>query len=155
VIVARALAGILASLALAAALLVIGRVAYSVDLPVRGLGTFTLAVVVGTFAFCALGFAASGLVRNVDAAQPVMMMVTLPLFFISGVFVPWPIIPGWLQTIAVIFPVRHMALAVLTPLTSPHGGGVRTADLAVVALWGVAGLLVAVRTFKWTPESQQ
>jgi len=155
VIVSRALAGIIASVALAAALLMLGRVAYSVELPVAGLGAFTLAVVVGTFAFCALGFAASGLVRNVDAAQPVMMMVTLPLFFISGVFVPWPFIPGWLHAVAVIFPVRHMALAVLTPLTSPHGGGVRTADLLITALWGVAGLLVAVRTFKWTPRLQE
>jgi ABC-2 type transport system permease protein len=154
VIVSRALSGIVASLALAAALLVLGRVAYSVDVPARSLAAFTLAVVIGTFAFCALGFAASGLIRNVDAAQPVMMMVSLPLFFISGVFVPWPFIPAWLHAVAAFFPVRHMALAVLTPLSSPRSG-LRTLDLAITALWGVAGLLVAVRTFKWTPRAQQ
>jgi ABC-2 type transport system permease protein len=154
VIAARALAGMIASLALAAVLLVIGRVAYSVELPARSLGALTLGVLIGTFTFCALGFAASGLIRNVDAAQPVMMMVTLPLFFISGVFVPWPIIPEWLHVIAVIFPVRHMTLTVLTPLTAPNGH-IRTVDLAVTALWGIAGLLIAVRTFKWTPRVQQ
>jgi ABC-2 type transport system permease protein len=26
-------------------------------------------------------------------------------------------------------------------------------DLAVVAAWGIAGFLVALRTFKWTPQA--
>ena len=153
-IAARALSGMIASLALATVLLVIGRVAYSVELPARSFGTLILGVLIGTFTFCALGFAASGLIRNVDAAQPVMMMVTLPLFFISGVFVPWPLIPQWLHVIAVIFPVRHVTLTVLTPLTAPNGH-VRTVDLAITVLWGIVGLLIAVRTFKWTPRVQQ
>ena len=152
IIVSRALAGIVTSLVLAALLLLVGRVAYSVSIPLHSLAALTLAIAVGTFAFCALGFAASGLIRNVDAAQPVMMGVTLPLFFISGIFVPWPLIPSWLRVVAEIFPVRHMASAVLAPLAATSGSGVRAADLGVTALWGVAGLVVAARTFRWTPS---
>ena len=152
IIVSRALAGIVTSLVLAALLLTIGWLAYSVSVPLHSLAALTLAISVGTFAFCALGFAASGLIRNVDAAQPVMMGVTLPLFFISGIFVPWPFIPSWLRVVAEIFPVRHMASAVLAPLSPGSGSGVRAFDLTVTALWGVAALLVAARTFRWTPN---
>lgn len=152
IVVSRALAGIVTSFVLAALLLLLGRFAYSVSVPLHSLAALALAIAVGTFAFCALGFAASGLIRNVDAAQPVMMGVTLPLFFISGVFVPWPFIPPWLRTVAEIFPVRHMAQAVLAPLAPGTGTGVRTVDLAVTAAWGVVGLAVAARTFRWTPS---
>ena len=152
IIVSQALTGIVTSLVLAALLLVVGRVAYSVSIPLHSLAALALAISVGTFAFCALGFAASGLIRNVDAAQPVMMAVTLPLFFISGIFVPWPFIPNWLRSIANLFPVRHMATAVLAPLVPGSGGTVRTADLLVTALWGAAALVVAARTFRWTPN---
>ena len=104
------------------------------------------------FAFCALGFAASGLVRNVDAAQPVMMMVTLPLFFISGVFVAVTVLPHWLADVGEIFPVRHLANALLVAY-DPHttGLGFVGLDLLIVAAWGVAGLLIALRTFSWLP----
>lgn len=154
IVVSRALTGIVTSLVLAAVLLVVGRVAYSASVPLHGLPALALAIAVGTFAFCSLGFAASGLIRNVDAAQPVMMAVTLPLFFISGIFVPWPFVPSWLRVVAELFPVRHLASAVLAPLTPGSGSGVRTVDLAVVAVWGIAGLLVAARTFRWTPTER-
>ena len=47
VIVSRALAGIIASVALSAALLMLGRVAYSVELPVAGLGAVHLGRLLG------------------------------------------------------------------------------------------------------------
>jgi len=152
IIVSRALAGIVTSLVLAALLLLVGRVAYSVSIPLHSLAALTLAISVGTFAFCSLGFAASGLIRNVDSAQPVMMGVTLPLFFISGVFVPWPFIPSWLRAVAEVFPVRHMATAVHAPLSPGTCSGVRIVDLGVTALWGAVALLVAARSFRWTPN---
>jgi ABC-2 type transport system permease protein len=152
IIVSRALAGIVTAVSLALVLLAIGRAAYSVSVPARSLVGLLLAIVVGSFTCCSLGVAASGLIRNVDAAQPVMMGVTLPLFFISGVFVPWQFVPGWLQAISNVFPVRHLALAVLSPLSSPSGAGVRGVDLAILAAWGLAGLVVAARRFQWTPR---
>jgi ABC-2 type transport system permease protein len=134
-------------------LLAVGRLAYGVSVPLHSLLALTITIAVGTFTFCSLGFAASGFIKNVDAAQPVMMAIALPLFFISGIFVPWPFIPSWLHAVADAFPVRHFASAVLAPLTPAAGSGIRLADLAVVAVWGAAGLFVAARSFRWTPST--
>ena len=51
-----------------------------------------------------------------------------------------------------IFPVRHLANALLVAY-NPHTTGLRFAgqDLLIVAAWGVAGLLIAVRKFSWLP----
>jgi ABC-type multidrug transport system permease subunit len=37
------------------------------------------------------------------------MALTLPLYFISGVFVTVTILPHWLADVGEIFPVRHLA----------------------------------------------
>ena len=77
----------------------------------------------------------------------------LPLYFISGVFVPIDTLPKWLVHLAGLFPVRHLAAALLTAY-NPHtrGAGFAANDLLVVAAWGVAGFVVAVRRFSWLPK---
>jgi ABC-2 type transport system permease protein len=102
--------------------------------------------------FCCLGYALASVIRNEDAAQPITQAVILPLYFISGVFVPASIIPHWLLDVAKIFPVRHLAAALLSAY-NPHttGAGFAGGDLLILALWGVGGLVVALLRFSWLP----
>jgi hypothetical protein len=54
--------------------------------------------------------------------------------------------------VALGFPVRHFREAMLASFAPRSAtSGVPWGHLAVVALWGVAGLVVAVRTFRWAP----
>src|SRR5262249_57469992 len=77
-------------------------------------------VAVGSAAFCCLGFALAAVIRSADSAVPVVQAIVLPLYFISGVFVPADQIPGWLLGVADAFPIRHLAYATLA-LFSPAG----------------------------------
>lgn len=66
--------------------------------------------------------------------------VTLPLFFVSGIFIPAESIPGWLLAVADVFPVKPFADALFTafdPRTT--GAGLSSPDLAVVAAWAWRG----------------
>jgi ABC-2 type transport system permease protein len=153
VVVSRALVGIVTSIALALVLIGVAAAAYGVRVPVHAIPALVGTLAVGAFAFCALGFAASTAVRNVEAATPTMMAMTLPLFFVSGVFVPWFLVPGWLRVVAEVFPVRHLAAATTAAFTSGSGSGWRSVDLAVIAAWGIGGLLIASRRFRWSPRS--
>jgi ABC-2 type transport system permease protein len=76
----------------------------------------------------------------------------LPLYFISGVFVATSTLPRWLVDIASVFPVRHLAAALLAAY-NPHtrGAGLAGIDLVILAVWGAAGLVVALRRFSWLP----
>jgi ABC-2 type transport system permease protein len=60
--------------------------------------------------------------------------------------------PRWLTDIANVFPVRRLANALLTAY-NPHttGAGFSWADLLIVAAWGFAGLIIAIRRFSWLP----
>lgn len=59
------------------------------------------------------------MIRDDDAANPVITAGTLPLYFISGVFLPAQVLPHWLVQVAAVFPVRHFQLALLAAYTTP------------------------------------
>ena len=67
-------------------------------------------------------------------------------------FVAVTALPHWLADVGEIFPVRHLANALLVAY-NPHTTGLGFAglDLLIVAAWGTAGLLIAVRKFSWLP----
>ena len=153
-LLSRALTAAVIAVVMAALLLTFGSTVYGASVPARMLPALAVAVVVGTVSMCALGFAASTLVRRVESAQPVVTAATLPLFFASGIFIPWALIPHWLRSIAVVAPIRHIAEALLLPFTRPSGSALAGRDLAIVALWGLAGLVVAARRFRWAPHEQ-
>jgi ABC-2 type transport system permease protein len=133
-------------------LLAIGWAGYNAHVPARTAPALVLTVLVGAASFCCLGYALASLVHNEDAAQPVAQAVILPLYFISGVFVSIDALPRWLVDVADVFPIRHLAAALLTAY-NPHtsGAGFAWADLAIMLAWGAGGLALALRRFSWVP----
>ena len=131
----------------------IGALAFGVTLPTATLPGLITALAVGSAAFCALGIAFSALIPSEDAAPAMTNAVVLPLYFISGVFVPVSELPDTMQTIAGFLPVKPFVDALFVafdPRTT--GAGLAGGDLAVLAAWGLAGLVLAVRFFVWTPR---
>jgi ABC-2 type transport system permease protein len=153
IIAGRALTSVVVALGITGLLLAIGWAFYGAHLPARTGPALALTVIVGAAAFCCLGYALASVVRNEDAAQPITQAVMLPLYFISGVFVAIDVLPTWLVDLADVFPVRHLADALLTAY-NPHttGSGFAGTDLLIVAAWGLGGLLVALRRFSWLPR---
>lgn len=130
----------------------LGSVLYGVEVPTTTIPALLVTLVVGTFAFCSLGLALSLAIPSEQAAPPITNFTVLPLYFLSGVFVPESEIPDGVLTFASLFPIRPFFQAFLTaydPLT--QGAGFDWGHLAVVAAWGVAGILVTVRFFRWSP----
>ena len=127
-----------------------GRIAYHASIPTGlTLGRFIVVVLVGSAAFCALGLAVTAFIPNADASAAVVNAVILPLEFLSGIFIPFGNnAPGWVLWIARVFPVRHFAVAMQAGFL---GTPFSWTDVIVVVAWGVAGLLVAVRFFSWSP----
>jgi hypothetical protein len=64
--------------------------------------------------------------------------------------------PDWVHTLAHVFPLSHIVEA-FTACFSPyaHGSGFMPRNLAVIAAWGGAGLVVAVRRFRWEAETEE
>jgi ABC-2 type transport system permease protein len=153
-IASRTLTSVILALVIVVVIVVIGRIAYGVHLPGSTLPAFVLTVIVGAAAFCCLAFAAASFIRNEDSAQPIIQAVILPLYFISGVFIPKDQLSSTLRDIASVFPVSHLNNALFKAFEpGTTGSGIAGTDLLVLAIWGAGGLLIALWRFKWSPQS--
>jgi ABC-2 type transport system permease protein len=132
---------------------VIGRLVYDVSLPEETIPAVLVTLAVGAFAFCCLGFALTAAIPSEDAAPAISNATVLPLYFISGIFIPDSEIPDGVLQVADFFPIRHFFEAFFTAWDpNTIGAGFEWGDLAIVAAWGVAGLLVALFAFRWEPR---
>lgn len=132
-------------------LLVVGKVGFNVH-PPDNLAAFSVAVIIGMISFSAMGLAMSTLVPNQDAAGPIISIVFFVLLFLSGLW--FPLRPGsGLAQFSAYFPVHNFITAVFAPFDSQRGTSPWAwHDLLVVGVWGVAGAIVAVRRWTWTPR---
>jgi ABC-2 type transport system permease protein len=131
----------------------IGGLLYGVSVPWERLPAILLALVVGAASFCCLGIALTAAIPSQDAAAAIVNALLLPLYFLSGVFIPEDQLPNGVITFADLFPVRHFFDAFFDAYVPAGGPAVSWDNLAVVALWGIAGLLLAIKFFRWTPRS--
>ncbi len=150
-------ARILHAVAMAIVLVIIcavfGALFYGATLPTSTLPAFVLTLVVGAAVFSALGVAVTAVIPNADAAPAVVNGTILPLLFISNVFIPLENPSGWIDVVGKIFPLRHFADAMIGSFFQLSGSGLHANDLYVMLAWGVGGLLVALRTFRWEPRT--
>lgn len=143
----------LIALALVVIVVVAGAVFYGVDVPGRTMPAFLVTLLVGAACFCALGLAVTAAIPNADASPAIVNAVILPLLFISDVFVPLEDAPRWLQVLGDVFPVKHLSEAMQAAFNPFEiGTGFAWGHLAVMAAWGLLGLILAVRFFSWEPR---
>lgn len=136
--------------------IVIGVVAFGIELPDFANRAPTLAVVlgVGSFCFSACGILVANVVPNEEAAPAIINVILFPILFISGAF-SYVDDDTTLAKVANFFPVRHLikaCQAVFLPPPQQTGAGWKPWHLAVMVAWGVGATLLAARSFKWEPN---
>src|SRR5262249_26254813 len=134
---------IVVSLVMLVLVVAIGALVYGVHVPWSRAGEIVVTIAVGATSFCALGIALSGLIPSQDAAAPITQLIALPLYFISGVFIPENEIPNGILQVADVFPMRPLFECFFATWV-PSAGSFDWGNLAVVAAWGVAGMVIAL-----------
>jgi ABC-2 type transport system permease protein len=130
------------------------------DVPVPGAAqwvTFAWVTLLGITACTLCGVAFSSVVRSGRGAPAVVTPVSLGLQFISGVFSLFTNLPGWMQQLAALFPLKWMTQgmrAVFLPASFAAKEPAGSAELGRVALvlllWCVGALVACLLTFRWT-----
>ncbi|MCM0675450.1 ABC transporter permease [Micromonospora phytophila] len=144
-----------------ALLLAVSVALFDLDLPAttaRWL-TFGWVSVLGVTACTLCGIAISSLARTARSGSAVVTPVALVLQFISGVFFVFTELPGWMQQVAALFPLKWMCQGLRSVFLPEGFGGQEPAgsfELGRVALvltaWCVIGLVLCLTTFRWTTK---
>lgn len=150
----KALSTLVTTIGMSSLMLAITKVGYGVGFSAGALAAIAIAVTAGTLAFVCLGYAVAGMIDNADAAQPIVQATMLPLYFISGIWIPTDQLPSGLRHIASIFPVEHLAAAAhLASVHGSFGGAFAPRDLVVLLAWAAGAGAFAARRFSWLPSA--
>ena len=105
------------------------------------------AVLLGTAAFTGIGLTLAGTLRGEInlAAQNGLYLV---LLLLGGMVIPMSSLPAPLRSVAELLPSSALADVVRDALTD--AGNQPGASWVVLAVWAVAGPVVASRTFRWS-----
>jgi ABC-2 type transport system permease protein len=152
-VAAQVLRSVVRGLMIVIALFLIGAIAFGVDIQAERLLGLIVYVALGTAAFTTLGMAVTALTSTAEAAAAVGPFAVVMLSFVSGVFIPADQLSGWLEQVGKVFPLYHLADGLQTSLLSGGGTGLGASDVASLVLWGLAGLVIAARRFRWEPQA--
>ena len=129
--------------------LLLGVYVLDADWPDRPLA-FAFAILLGAAAFAALGLAVTTVVRTAEGSSAVVNAIYLPMAFISGVFFSTEEMPAFLEAISEVLPLTYF-LDLIRASFVPDENYAASA-LVVLSLWGLVGLVIAVRRFRWEPR---
>jgi ABC-2 type transport system permease protein len=135
------------------ALFLLGSALYSTPFP-ADVASLIAAIVVGAAVFAALGTATASVIRSAEGSSAVVNSILLPMAFLSGSFGETRHLPAFLRAIADVLPLKYFIDLVNAVYLRGHGIWTRPEDLAVLAAWGLFGLLFTMRKFHWEPRER-
>jgi ABC-2 type transport system permease protein len=120
---------------------------------------FTWLVILGSACSAVLGIAFSVVPKSGRGASAVVSPIVIILQFFSGVFFVFTSLPVWMQQFAALFPLKWLTQgmrSVFLPAdfaTQEVAGDWELGKTALILIiWLVLGLLVAIKTFKWSRQ---
>lgn len=132
-------------------ILVIGVLVFHFYLPYRIITFLEMIALssIGLAAFLGFGYFFAGLANDENSAGPMVNLVTLPQFLLSGTFFSTDNLPNWLQPVANNLPLSYFNIAVRKITTE----GAHLQDtlpyIAGLLAWGAVMYILAAKTFKW------
>jgi ABC-2 type transport system permease protein len=135
----------------AVSLFVLGRVLKSTPWP-QNLFSLVLSLALGAAVFAALGLALTGFIRSLEGSSAIVNVIVLPMAFLSGSFGPTRHYPQVLRAIGAVLPLKP--LIDLINAIYLHGQQIwdRPRAVAILIAWGIFGMAVAIRKFRWEPR---
>jgi len=132
-------------------LILLGRILFGIGAPDKPL-SLALALLLGAVSFSGLGIGVTALIRSAEGASAVVNAIYLPMSFIAGAFFSPRHFPSVLQAIADVLPLTYFLRLVRNVML--HGQDIwsQGTNVAVLAAWGIAGVIVALRAFRWEPH---
>lgn len=104
---------------------------------------------IGLTAFLGFGYFMAGLANDENSAGPLVNLITLPQFLLSGTFFSTDNLPAWIQPVANNLPLSYFNVAIRKITT--EGGNLSDTIPYLVGLiiWGIAMYFLAAKTFRW------
>jgi ABC-2 type transport system permease protein len=122
-----------------------------------GLGNLTsvfVLVTLGTVSFASLGLIVASVTNTMQETQIINQIIWFVFLFISGATIPFPILPGMVQAVAIFLPATYLVSGLQRAMIDHTG--VSSLGMYMASLIGCAliAFLIAAQLFRWDPEAK-
>jgi ABC-2 type transport system permease protein len=132
----------------AALIIIIARLVFHV--PMMGNWLFLIGfIVLGTLTFLAMGYMLSAFAKNQQTLMPLIMAIQFPMMFLSGIFFPLEMMPGFMRPIMDAMPLTYLADSIRQIMVESSAMHAHLINFGVLGGWFVVCLILAVRFFRW------
>jgi ABC-2 type transport system permease protein len=125
-----------------------GRIFFGIGWP-RDWAELIVFVVSGVVCLAALGVAFAHAIPNFESTAAYVNAVFLPVVFVSFYAFDTSSAPGFVSNIADALPLKPLIGGLYGAMVSGTGLSQNLDSLAVIGLWGVGGVWLAIRGFTW------
>jgi ABC-2 type transport system permease protein len=134
-------------------LFVLGRSLYGTPFP-SDIGSLVVVLVFGAVVFAALGTATASVIRSAEGSSAVVNFILLPMAFLSGAFGPTSGYPAIFRAIGAVLPLTYFIKLVDAVYLHGQGFWTQPEAIAILAAWGVAGVVFTALKFQWEPRGK-
>ncbi|MDP8023984.1 MAG: ABC transporter permease [Nitrososphaeria archaeon] len=107
-----------------------------------------LILFLGILAFTGLGIIATSFVSDQESAQMIMLMLEMPMIFISGIFYPVLQLPWWLRDIAYMFPLVYTVTGFRSVMVMNAPLSAVWNDVLVLLIYSIVTFAIAIPLFQ-------
>jgi ABC-2 type transport system permease protein len=108
-------------------------------------------ILAGTVCFTGMGMLIARFVKDADAASVAASVITLPMIFLSGTFIPIETMPDYLQKLANVLPLTYLSEGLRDTMLYGDTAGAML-KMAVVLLIGIIFLIVGSLVTNWRDD---
>ncbi len=128
--------------------LAIGRAVFGLHVTGNWLAVLGV-VAMGALTFTSLGYMLTCRARTIDSGQGLVQLVQFPMMFLSGIFFPVSIMPGFLKPVAAMLPLTYLGDALRQVMVGMAPEHALWVCLVTLAGWLVVSMAVSVFLWRW------
>ncbi len=113
-----------------------------------------LLVTVGIFAFAGFGLTLASVSNTMQEVQVYNNLAWFALVFLSGITIPLPILPHWIQTVATFLPATYLVSTFQAVMSNSESISAHLPEMVALIVSGFAGLFIAWKLFRWEKDER-
>jgi len=106
-------------------------------------------VALGAATFISLGFFVAAIAPTEESGHAIAQLINFPMLFLSGIFFPVEMMPGWLRPVMEAMPLTYLGDALRQVMVGASALHPLWVDMAVLAGWLLACTALSARFFRW------
>jgi ABC-2 type transport system permease protein len=111
-------------------------------------------VTFGITTFAALGLIVASVTNTMQETQLINQLLWWAFLLVSGATIPLPILPGWLQQVALFVPATYLVAGFQTVMINRGGVSAIGTELLALAVSTAVAFTVSQQLFRWEPEAR-